>query len=85
MSYVDCPAAKTVPAPNDALARVLEEARTDGVYSYQVADAAGISAPLLSLLTKGRRQATPEVARAVADALGVPVETVFNRIKASAR
>lgn len=59
------------------LARALAEARALGVPSYAVAEAAGISPALLSMITRGRARATDENASAIAAALGRPVGEVF--------
>jgi transcriptional regulator with XRE-family HTH domain len=75
--FAQSPAALAAPRPNAALAAMLNEAKREGVYAYQVATAAGISPALLSLIVRGRCRPTPVVARAIADALGVPVGRVF--------
>jgi hypothetical protein len=59
------------------LARALAEARALGVPSYAVAEEAGISASLLSMMTRGRARVTDENAVAIAAALGRTVAEVF--------
>jgi transcriptional regulator with XRE-family HTH domain len=77
MMFTDSPAARVAPQHNLALAMMLQEAFSQGVYAYQVAQAAGISPAYLSLIVRGRREPPAEVARAIADALSVPVRRVF--------
>ena len=69
----------TIPAARRVrpLARALTEAQAAGVPQWAVAEEAGISPALLSMIARGRTRATPEVATAIAQALGCPVGDLF--------
>ncbi len=54
--------------------RILRQARA--LKLKQLADAAGLSLPFLSLLESGQRQPSLDVMRRIASALGVPPETL---------
>jgi hypothetical protein len=80
-SYLECPAADARPQRNAALAQALDDARQDHIYAYMVAATAGISATLLTHIVTGRRKPRPEVASAVADALGAEVSDLFPHLE----
>jgi hypothetical protein len=69
----------TIPAARRVrpLARALEEASAAGVPRWAVAEEAGISQALLSMLARGRTPVTDASAEAVARALGRPVRDLF--------
>jgi transcriptional regulator with XRE-family HTH domain len=63
------PAAVCVPPINEPLARAIGEARAVGVPGYAIAEYAGISPALLSMIVRGRARATDATARSIARAL----------------
>jgi hypothetical protein len=71
------PAARRQTRPNVTLVGALTGARLTGVPQWAVAEEAGISPSLLSMIARGRARATDENARAIAAALGQPVHELF--------
>jgi transcriptional regulator with XRE-family HTH domain len=67
----------TTTQPNRELAAALLGLKLRGECAYEVAKRAGISASLLSRITYGHAQATDEVARAIAGAVGRPHRELF--------
>ena len=69
----------TIPAARRVrpLDRALSEARAAGIPARAVAEEAGISASLLSIIANGRAAVTPRTAEALARALGREVAELF--------
>lgn len=67
------PAARRV----SPLTRALEEARAAGIPQWAVAEEAGISPALLSMVARGRIRATRSSCEAIARALGRQVSELF--------
>ena len=58
--------------------RVRELREAAGLLQSTVADRAGVSGPYLSGVENGHRNPTLDVIAALADALGVPIRTLFD-------
>ncbi|MGD0651080.1 MAG: helix-turn-helix transcriptional regulator [Verrucomicrobiia bacterium] len=60
--------------------RILLERRRRGLKAYKLGAAAGIAPSILSAIERGERTATFEQRLALARALGVEPETLFQRV-----